>query len=73
MSEAPITGAAGDIFWRYTVPETTAPLLLLTRGRILTKGCWLGALGEFFVAWAPVPKRDKDLEERLIASGAIPR
>lgn len=67
-----IAAAPGEIFWRYEVaPRTDAKVWLLTRGRIAVPGNWAGAYGESFIAWAPMPKRDKDIENRLIAEGKI--
>lgn len=52
--------------WRY---DSTAPrgrkLLLLTIGGVLVQGTWKGDLGEFFLAWQPLPKRDKVAESLL--------
>ena len=49
--------AAGD-----PVPPGGAKVLLLTVGGICVTGCW-SPLG--FIAWAPLPKRDKAKEKRL--------
>lgn len=52
--------------WRY---DDTAPrgrkVLLLTIGGVLVQGNWKGYLGEFFLAWQPLPKRDKVAESLL--------
>lgn len=62
----PITADPGDVFWRYEVPaRTDAKVLLLTKGGIAVSGNWTGRLGEFFCAWAPLPKRDKKREREL--------
>ena len=72
--DTPITGATGEIFWRYEVPTNKGGTMqLLTIGRVATKGPWTGALGENYIAWAPMPRRDKDTEGRLIEAGIIPR
>lgn len=59
-------------FWRYYVPANrSAKMCLLTLGRTMVQGPWTGELGEHYVAWSPMPKRDKDLEDQLIAEGKI--
>lgn len=69
-----LTAPAGDIRWTYAVPPNSdSTMFLLTIGRIAMRGRWQGALGEFFIAYCPMPKRDKQLEEELIAKGVIPR
>ncbi len=61
-----ITGQAGDVYWRYEVPASTdAKVLLLTVGRVAVVGNWYGAYGQSFIAWAPMPRRDKEQEARL--------
>lgn len=61
-----IAAPAGEVYWRYEVPRATdAKVLLLTVGRVAVTGQWAGALGEYFVAWAPLPRRDKEQEARL--------
>jgi hypothetical protein len=68
------TAPPGEIRWTYAVPPSTdAMMFLLTIGRIAMRGRWQGRMGEFFVAYCPMPKRDKALEEQLIAEGVIPR
>jgi hypothetical protein len=52
--------------WIYEVPpRTDAKVQLLTVGRIATYGSWYGELGEHFIAYCPLPKRNKELERRL--------
>ncbi|HET8870311.1 MAG TPA: hypothetical protein VFM48_07690 [Aquabacterium sp.] len=67
MSEQPVTTAApGDIYWRYTVPtRTDAKVWLLTKGNVAVTGNWHGEIGEFYKAWCPMPKRNKELEKQL--------
>lgn len=68
MTEAKthITAAPGDIAWRYERPANTgAKMMLLTVGRVAVLGTWFGDLGEAFIAWAPMPKRDKIKEVEL--------
>jgi hypothetical protein len=61
-----ITAPQGDIGWRYEVaPSADAKVLLLTVGRVAVVGNWYGPLGKAFVAWAPLPRRDKEQEARL--------
>lgn len=52
--------------WRY---DDTAPrgrkVSLLTVGGVMVQGTWKGGLGEFFIAWQPLPKRDKVAESLL--------
>lgn len=68
-----VTADAGGVYWRYNVPNTIGTVLLLTIGRTAMKGQWSGELGQYYVAWAPLPKRDKVLEDRLIEAGVIHR
>lgn len=67
MSTQPhITAPAGEVYWRYEVPTSTdAKVFLLTVGRVAVVGNWQGAYGQSFIAWAPLPKRDKEQEARL--------
>lgn len=61
-----IAASPGDVYWRYEVPPSTdAKVFLLTVGRVAVVGQWYGALGEAFVAWAPMPRRDKEQEAQL--------
>lgn len=64
MNEQPTTTAPpGEVFWRYTVPRTTdSKMMLLTIGGVAVIGNWRGTVGEHFIAWCPLPKRDKQLE-----------
>lgn len=52
--------------WRY---DDTAPrgqkVLLLQKGGTAVIGIWQGALGEFFLGWQPLPKRNKAAESLL--------
>lgn len=68
-----VTAPAGGVYWRYEVPDTTATVLLLTIGRVAMKGPWSGEMGQYYIAWSPLPKRDKALEDQLIEAGVIPR
>jgi hypothetical protein len=61
-----ITGAGTELEWRYEVaPNRGAKVQLLTVGRIAVHGNWYGAYGEAFIAWAPMPKRNKELEDQF--------
>lgn len=61
-----IAAPAGEVYWRYEIPKRTdSKVFLLTKGGIAVTGQWYGALGEAFIAWAPMPKRDKAQEARL--------
>jgi hypothetical protein len=52
------------LLWRYgPPPDASAKVLLLTTGRIVIVGKWGDGLG--VIAWHPLPKRDKKLEEEL--------
>lgn len=67
MNNAHIAGPAGEVYWRYEVPsDRGAKMLLLTVGGICVSGRWYGALGENFLAWSPMPKRNRDAERSLI-------
>lgn len=68
-----IAAPRGEVFWRYEEPPSRgSTVLLLTLGRITVRGPWTGRLGEFYIAWAPLPKRDKAREAQLINEGVIP-
>lgn len=46
--------------WNYSIPlSTDSKVNLLTVGRIATNGSWYGSYGQFFIAWAPLPKIDQ--------------
>lgn len=67
MNSTHIAAPAGEVFWRYEIaPDRGAKVLLLTVGGICVTGRWHGALGENFLAWSPMPKRNRDTERRLI-------
>ena len=55
---------SNEASWRYGAPpDVNAKVLLLTEGRIATLGKW--GDGASVIAWSPLPKRDKELEEQL--------
>lgn len=67
-----ISGTGDELDFRYEVPPLTdAKVQLLTVGRICVTGNWYGHYGEAFIAWAPLPKRNKAIEQDLIAQGII--
>jgi hypothetical protein len=71
--QAYIAAPADALGWRYEVPKRTdAKVLLLTVGRTATIGNWQGPYGHSFIAWAPLPKRDKAEEARLGLLPAAP-
>ena len=51
--------------WRYEVCPYSDTVDLLTIGGIRLKGQWQGKLGEQYMAWMPLPKRDKQKEFEL--------
>lgn len=68
MNDSPIfTGTSTDIYWRYEVPanKNDTMFLLTAFGKIVVKGAWYGELGEYYIAYSPMIKRDKDKEREL--------
>ena len=67
MSQQHVTTAPpGELYWRYTIPQRSdSKMFLLTKGGVAVVGNWSGALGEFFLAWCPMPKRNRALEESM--------
>ena len=58
--------ASDDVWFRYPhagypLPPIGTKLLLLTKGGICIVGQWV--TDGFFVAWSPMPKRDKTKED----------
>lgn len=52
-----VAAPPGQVYWRREVcPHKGAKVLLLTIGGICITGTWSGALGQYFVAWSPMPK-----------------
>lgn len=61
-----ITGEPEDIYFRYEEPAHKGKkCLLLTVGGVLVVGSWSGELGEHYLAWSPMMKRDKEKEEQI--------
>lgn len=51
----------------YSVPKRTdQDVLLLTVGGVLVSGKWYGEIGQYFVAWMPMPRVLKDKVEELV-------
>lgn len=61
-----IAAEPGQLYWRYTRPTEGggAKMLLLTIGGIAMTGRWEGEVGQYYVAWCPLPKRDRAEEQR---------
>lgn len=51
--------------YRYEVAPLGQTVMLLTRGGVCIKGVWAGKFGQYFWGWAPLPRRNKAVEERL--------
>lgn len=71
MTEQSVTTAQpGDVYWRYTIPaRSDSKMLLLNLGGVAIIGNWYGQLGEHFLAWCPLPKRDKVAERQVFGGG----
>jgi len=53
-----------EVPWRYYAPPNKeAKSLLLTTGKVAIVGRW--GSGQGVIAWCPLPKRNKELEEEL--------
>lgn len=61
----PITAPTNQLYIRYTKPTHSGKCLLLTIGGVLIVGKWDGEVGQYFLGWCPMPKRDKELEREL--------
>lgn len=63
------TAPPGDVYWRFAVPPSTgSKMLLLNLGGVAVIGNWQGALGEYFQAWCPLPKKAKPLVHNIEAA-----
>jgi hypothetical protein len=52
-----VAAPPGEVYWRHEVcPHKGAEVLLRNVGGVCTKGQWYGALGQYFIAWSPMPK-----------------
>jgi len=58
--------AAEHTEWVYEKPKRGGKTLLLTIGGICLTGNWTGELGQYFMAWAPMLKRNKVLEAEIL-------
>lgn len=58
--------AGGDQEFLYECAPKGQKVQLLTRGGVCVHGQWYGDYGQHFWAWAPLPKRNKALEESLL-------
>lgn len=56
---------AGGGKYTYEVAPLGQKVLLLTAGGVCVEGIWYGAYGQYFWGWAPLPLRDKQVEEAL--------
>ena len=64
MIDKPITAPAGELKWNYSTPKNTrSKLLLLHRDGCASLGPWDKGLG--WIAWCPLPQRDKEKEIEL--------
>jgi len=62
-----VAAPAGEVSWRYEpVPNKGAKCLLLNPGMCLIVGPPQGDFMKEYIAWAPMPKRDKEAEKRLL-------
>ncbi len=69
MSEPVVQRMAGQAAaWIYEVPERRGKMHLLTVGCVSVTGDWKGELGEFYLAWSPLLKRDKEKEAAIVAA-----
>lgn len=56
----PISAPPGDLYWRYGKPEhPNRKMLLRTIGGVAIVGKWEGELGQYFIAWCPLPRNSK--------------
>lgn len=59
-----ITAPTGEIFWRYE-RAPASQCLLLNPGGSLMRGPPTGEFMQEYIAWCPMPKRDKLKEKEL--------
>ena len=60
-----VSAPAGQVGWRYEKPTEQGKMFLLTIGKVAVVGNWTGTYGQYYVAWSPMPARDKDIERAL--------
>lgn len=52
-----IAAKPGQVYWRHEkCPHRSSKVLLLTVGGICVTGSWYGDVGQYFLAWSPMPK-----------------
>jgi hypothetical protein len=62
----PVIADNPDSEFKYEVPpRTDATVLLLTKHGVCVPGEWRGKYGQYFIGWAPMPKRNKQREKEL--------
>lgn len=54
--DKPVTSITVE--WNFSVPNHSGKCLLLTTGGICVTGDWYGELGQYFAAYAALPKYD---------------
>lgn len=62
---APLVGIP---YWRYEEPAAANKAkkqLLLTIGGTAVIGVWQGSLGQYFLAYSPLPDRNKEIENGI--------
>ena len=57
--------------WIYEIPRDQGETLLLDNERVVSAGHWYGKLGDPYIAYACLPRRDRTLEKALIINGII--
>lgn len=68
-SKGYISANAGEVKWNYFPPvDKGAKVSLLTIGGLQVEGRWDGVWGQYYLAWAPLIKRDKERERALFAA-----
>lgn len=69
MNDQNVLTANAVFGWSYTRPQVPAntKMQLLTTGGVCVVGTWEGELGEHYVGWAPLLRRDKAEERRILA------
>lgn len=55
---------------RYEIPaDRSATVLLLTIGGVIARGQWGNtSLGQFYLGWAPLPRRNRKRESEIVAA-----
>lgn len=55
---------------RYEIPANRgATVLLLTIGGVIARGHWGStALGQYYLGWAPLPRRNRRREDEIVAA-----